>query len=281
MEGNGMMLKRVAMNGFRSVERAVLEDCGTFNVLIGKNNAGKSNALSAIASFFEGIAEGRVVSEEPAIGSEIDFFDKNVEKPIQIVMTFSLTLAERDVLIRDIVSEAPQVRHAIDGISPTLDMTITWMVTSRPKRFGYVSRIEITAAGSGDASAGESEQPIFVVTNEAAIELFEHASRSSRVTAELTALDRVARDLPEQWRHFTRESTTDRLPMRYFLDAVLRSERLNPTRTPELYSSIEKIFEESSNQDDVSVSLDSHRACCGLGLLAPWKRKPARPTRPT
>jgi len=88
-----MRLEAVGVKGFRSIETCKLEDCGSFNVMIGKNNSGKSNILSAIDAFFLGISTGEVVTIEPPLGKEIDFFRKRTEAPIEISLTFMLSLA--------------------------------------------------------------------------------------------------------------------------------------------------------------------------------------------
>ncbi len=43
-----MRIKAVKLSQFRSVANASMSECGGLNILIGKNNAGKSNLLSAI-----------------------------------------------------------------------------------------------------------------------------------------------------------------------------------------------------------------------------------------
>ena len=96
-----MKLENAIIKRFRSIEDAELANCGEFNVLIGKNNSGKSSALSAINAFFKCIKNGEVLTLSPNIGKEIDFFNKKTQLPIEINLIFSLALAERDVLIRD------------------------------------------------------------------------------------------------------------------------------------------------------------------------------------
>jgi AAA15 family ATPase/GTPase len=43
-----MRIQSLEVRRFRSIEKTVLTNCGGSNVLIGKNNAGKSNILSTI-----------------------------------------------------------------------------------------------------------------------------------------------------------------------------------------------------------------------------------------
>lgn len=47
-----MKLKNVRVMGFRSIDEVAIEEIGDLNVLIGKNNSGKSNLLISINSFF-------------------------------------------------------------------------------------------------------------------------------------------------------------------------------------------------------------------------------------
>ena len=72
---------------------------------------------------YEAMRTLRVVTLAPPIGQEIDFFEKRTDLPIEIALTFSLPLAERDALIRDIVTEAPQMKNAVDGLDPTLRLS--------------------------------------------------------------------------------------------------------------------------------------------------------------
>ena len=48
-----MRLESLRIDAFRSVHDAELTGCAAFNVLIGKNNSGKSNILSALNLLFE------------------------------------------------------------------------------------------------------------------------------------------------------------------------------------------------------------------------------------
>ena len=69
-----MKLESVVIENFRSIETAKLTKCNGFNVLIGKNNSGKSNILSAINAFFTCIRNGNFVRLNPPIGRDTDFF---------------------------------------------------------------------------------------------------------------------------------------------------------------------------------------------------------------
>src|ERR1700693_4606729 len=124
-----MYLETVSIKNYRSIEAVELSRFGGLNILIGKNNAGKSNILNAVYAVFTCIRGGRVVVPHPLISNELNFFSKNTSDPIEIRLEFSLALAERDILLRDIASEAPHVKNALDGLDPSLRLAITLRVT--------------------------------------------------------------------------------------------------------------------------------------------------------
>lgn len=47
-----MRLESFAIKNYRSIAEVNVEPCGDFNVLIGRNNSGKSNILASIEAFF-------------------------------------------------------------------------------------------------------------------------------------------------------------------------------------------------------------------------------------
>jgi predicted ATP-binding protein involved in virulence len=80
--GKPMYIEAISIKRFRSIREVELTNCGGLNVLIGKNNAGKSAILSAIEAFFISLGKCSVVNIAPAIGKEIDFFEKDTAQLI-------------------------------------------------------------------------------------------------------------------------------------------------------------------------------------------------------
>ena len=72
-----MRLESVSVKRYRSAENVELSNIGDLNVLIGKNNAGKSTILTAMRAFFLCLRGGSVVTLDPPIGSKaIDFEER-------------------------------------------------------------------------------------------------------------------------------------------------------------------------------------------------------------
>ena len=83
-----MKVEAIQIKHFRSVSCCELTLCGGFNVLIGKNNSGKSNILSAINAFFLAVNEGGVICLDPPINQNVDFHHKDLGTPIEDALTF-------------------------------------------------------------------------------------------------------------------------------------------------------------------------------------------------
>ncbi len=249
-----MRLEVVSIKRFRSIEDIKLADCGDFNVLIGKNNSGKSNILSAIQTFFICIQNGDVITFEPHVDKEIDFFNRQpTQQPIEIVLTFLLSLAERDALIQDIASEAPQVRNAIEGIDPSLKLNVNVSITPAPtftsskSYFGYVSRVALVSV----INSSERERIILKIGEEAARELYGLRSRSRQLDNDVNILYRLPTFLDDDdWRVLQADPKAEGRPrtsLRSFLSRFTAFRSLTPEINEDLNRQIESIFKESSS----------------------------------
>jgi hypothetical protein len=94
--GEGAMkLSAIHIQNFRSVKNARIEDIGNFNVLIAKNNSGKSNILSATHAFFQILSNGSLVSSQPVIGNLSDFTQRLPTNTISLSAHFIPDLDSR------------------------------------------------------------------------------------------------------------------------------------------------------------------------------------------
>src|SRR6266568_2756000 len=137
-----MNLETVRIKRFRSIEEVSLEDVGQLNVLIGKNNSGKSNILLSIDSFFACIKGGNIVTSEAPIGADIDHFEKRTKDPTEIELSFSMDAQEREELVSDIVNVAPQMKNATDEITSAFRIVAS-IRTMRPPGRAFVSDLSL------------------------------------------------------------------------------------------------------------------------------------------
>lgn len=210
-----MQVERIQINNLRSISSCELTDCGGFNVLIGKNNSGKSNILSAINAFFLAVNDEAVIHLASPISKDVDFYNNNTEIPAEVILTFLMNESERSALIADIIKDYPQVANAVNGLDPESRLRVRVCFTLEPTAFAYVGRISLVPRDSVDLSTSDSENIILDTSPEAARQLlhnYQHYQSQQARTNELQALfqntDR------EDWQHMKARSSEDALPFR-------------------------------------------------------------------
>ncbi|MGA4728617.1 AAA family ATPase [Micromonospora taraxaci] len=148
-----MRLRSLDIENFRSIRKASFSGLGELNVLIGRNNAGKSAAMRAVGLFFSCITGQSPVNIQPKVRDHYDFHLGDKSRTINLSARFSLTLSERDSIIREIGQEYPQMQNAIEGISPSLVATVHLAISSDHLGIytSHVSRIDLRPDNSPNA----------------------------------------------------------------------------------------------------------------------------------
>ncbi|MFB9440139.1 AAA family ATPase [Streptomyces showdoensis] len=189
---------------FRSLRDAALDDCGSLNVLIGKNNSGKSNLLSAIKLFFEFFqSSGAVATISPGIFRLTDWHAKDSEHPIEIKVILELSDLELQVLVESISAEMPQVRNALSGDKLGNLAAVTLSFLRAEMQVGYISRI----AFGGDGPFEETV--IFAMSPEGALDIANNFSKAKNYSHEKSVLERVMARIPaEEWRMLSERATS-------------------------------------------------------------------------
>ena len=226
-------------------------------MLIGKNNSGKSNILAAIDAFFSTIRDGNIVTLDPPLGKEIDFFRKETGCPIEIRLTFSLSLAERDALIQNIIAEAPQLKTAVEGIDPSLRLVISVTFTSRQVRIGYVSSISLQAAQRTADTRPQAERVVLSVADAAAKELYQQLSLFLRKRRDAQAARELQSGIDsDDWsriRELIKREGPERMPFRLAARRFAPFEQLST----EVRGVVERTLVESSSVKDFSDALQA------------------------
>lgn len=247
-----MKLKDVRIKRFHSVADGELENCGNLNVLIGKNNSGKSNLLSAIHAFFVCLQDGNLVSLKPPIGQQIDFYQKEVKLPIELNLTFSMSLAERDALVRDIVTEAPQMKNAVDGIDPALLLSATMHIYPAPRQFAVINRITLVPASVDSIQGSSAKLTLLEVNYEAATELYNNLSNAAQQSADEQTIRQIWQEFgTDDWR-MLKDREPSYIPKRQIFRRYIGS-----NGNPEILEIIESILRDSTSYDEFKRTLES------------------------
>lgn len=221
-----MKIENIEIQRFRSIEKCELSQCGGFNVLIGKNNSGKSNILSAIELFFSCI-DDQVVTLSPKFGETQDFFKLDTKSPIEIKMVFALEDSERNTLMKDIVTEAQQLKNVVDGIDPSLKLSITVNIIKPnnafafPEHFGFIKKLAL--GDSSSISRGIGERLIFGMSADSANELYDSLSDAVLLERRIGKMIEFLEDMKRIGSRWFKAEPVDRhiLLERYINDTAL------------------------------------------------------------
>lgn len=189
-----MRLQTLRIANFRSINAASLEGCGNLNVLIGKNNSGKSNILTAIKFFFDFFkSEGNVATISPGVRRITDFHERMLDSAVNITGTLHLRKEEMDDLKEGIATEAPQVRNALFSSDRGTDITIQLTFLQEPIPVGYISSIVF---GSDIA---ENTSIIFAMGSDSAVEVARRMHQSTAAFSQIDAIEALSHRLDSEY----------------------------------------------------------------------------------
>ncbi len=117
MEASHAGIRSLQVRGFRSVANSGLDKCGPLNILIGKNNAGKSNVLGAIELVLLHLKEGKISGSWPVHRRpKAEFTDSDDAMPLRIGVEFDLSSEINNELRARLTKEAPHLERSIELI---------------------------------------------------------------------------------------------------------------------------------------------------------------------
>jgi putative ATP-dependent endonuclease of the OLD family len=91
-----MILKSIDIRNYRSLESVKLDNLQQFNVLIGRNNAGKSSVFQALYDLIRTF-QSRNISPD-------DLTDRDNRRALEINLTFTPRLKERKEFINELIA---------------------------------------------------------------------------------------------------------------------------------------------------------------------------------
>ena len=180
-----------------------------------------------------------MILESAELGSMLDFYKRNINNPIEIQVIFSLNISERDEFIRDIVSEVPEMRHAVEGLDPALLLSVTVRVRAQTTAHDpllYVSKIALVTHRSLSTGDDGRSRVILEITDDAATELRGHRQASQRFRGKAITLQRfIERFDADDWTRLSGREGGGGAPIRYFLRELAGS----PAEARELQQLVE------------------------------------------
>jgi putative ATP-dependent endonuclease of the OLD family len=182
-----MQLESLEIENFRSIEHVRLPSLGRLNVLIGKNNSGKSNTLSAVEAFFSFFALQAVATADLPFGKRRDFFRQEVaRKKIRITGCLQLTAKEQETFWNRLAQDFTEMKISPPDAQPKLWVTIEIVPTSPPICF-----LQSISVRDAQADATAVRRPLFEISATGA-----HAVHQAKISRdEIQRKSRQARQL--------------------------------------------------------------------------------------
>ncbi|MGB9281833.1 MAG: AAA family ATPase, partial [Pseudonocardiaceae bacterium] len=173
----------------RSVKQQELTACGNFNVLIGKNNSGKSNILLAIAKFFVFLSRDSLATSDSTFRSDDDYFERNTSEVIRVRATINVGEEILQAVFADIGGEFPQVQQALPETGP-LDYLIVEVDFQRsPSNLDFLQSVYYQACDPVSGEPKGKSRMLIEVSNDAAAELAARERENLMLSTDIRTLE--------------------------------------------------------------------------------------------
>ena len=246
-----MKVEAIQIKNFRSIADCELNNCSGFNVLIGKNNSGKSNILAAVNAFFSVAREGAIISLSPTIGRGVDFHNNNPLRPAEVALTFLMSDEERKELVDNIVREFPQMTNPINSLNPNSRLRVRMSFYFQPHIYACVSGISLVSPNGTQEPSFDPSTVILEINEDTAIKFYEKYRQYQRAETRVSKLKETLLNIDiDDWTRMKRDSSEDASSLRR---SPLFSRRLAVDQAD--VHMIETIMQESDSFDEFRSSL--------------------------
>lgn len=235
-------------SNYRSLGKINIRNCSGLNAFIGKNNAGKSNILSAITTFFLIVRNGVVnVEWEPDQPQYVHH--KSSQNSPFIRLVFELDETEMNSLCEWLSTDVPQMNHAIEHLpNKGHQLLIEVSLDMKGQRlFGFVSRISVGRLDETKEIRLTNETVLFIADRKSGDAMFDRASRRLQIMKNIEDLTRIENTTHSEdykaWKTPDAAPSYRRRPLRMLADA------------PGIAESVFQAFEESKTHSEFLSSV--------------------------
>lgn len=186
------IIKNIFIRNFRSLERAAIVGCGPLNVLIGKNNAGKSSALVAIPTLFEHLSTGRIVSSWKAERYSEQFTHRERDRVLQFGVELALGEGARAALCDQLRSTAPNLAKSIDQLNA--ETSVSFILRNEYDgrlAYQYLESISVGAIDNSSNLLAPASTVLLATPKASARQLFQNYQSSEALRQKIAAIKRL------------------------------------------------------------------------------------------
>src|SRR5713101_6492665 len=202
-----MALRAAHIKHYRSIQATSVSPCAEFNVLIGKNNAGKSNILSAIELVFLHLQTGRVSGPLRVSRPQECFTDRDDTTSFQIGIEFDLPTETNEGLRKQLVKEAAHLERAVEQIKQ--HNTVYFVLegaSERNQSYLFVQYIGIGRLRSEGNNFVYDGIKLLSLTSGVAFELYKNVTSADSLRSDVRTIEEIR--------------SGSNVPLRYVFDQV-------------------------------------------------------------
>lgn len=195
-----MFIKSVHFHNFRGLKNTDLVGCSALNILIGRNNSGKSSALSGLDFALRHLSGERISTKWDALRrGEDKVIRRYTEAPFEVGLVFEMSQELAESLCEDIAAETNGLEVAIEQLKAfsTCAVVVSGAVHDG-KPFRFTKELGLGAVKRATNGLSVDGRAISSIPFEAAVELLQKELSSASFQDDLRNLEKVRVDFFER-----------------------------------------------------------------------------------
>jgi putative ATP-dependent endonuclease of OLD family len=196
-----MKVLSVHIRRFRSIENGEMTNCGGLNVLIGKNNSGKSNLLSTVDTAQRHLNRGSLAGPWDTKRPQDEFTNRATTQPVQIGLEYELAPDLNDQLRELLQKESPHLEKSIEQLKgkDKLSIIIAGLPVAtdgarNPKAFLFVETIAVGSIVPTGENLETDGIRLLKVSSIVASQLFRIHQEAESLRADVQSMDRLLQE---------------------------------------------------------------------------------------
>lgn len=215
------IIKNLHVSNFRGLESGAINDCGPLNILIGKNNAGKSSLLAAIPILFAHLAEGGISATWTAPRPKEEFTHRETHRSLQLGIELRPTKIQKDELCKELYAIAPHLDKGIESVreEESISFIFRFILEDGRTPYQYIESISFGAISIESGALVPNSRLLLQTPKEAAEELHDNFLRIEELESGIRIMGKAFEQEIVPWEHFFDEKK--RYPTHYLVDSIV------------------------------------------------------------
>jgi putative ATP-dependent endonuclease of OLD family len=215
-----MKIRSIHVRNYRSIQSSSVENCGDLNILIGKNNAGKSSFLSTIELML-GHLQGESIAGSWDVDRPVDqFTHRKTDADAQVAIEFELPNSINSGLRKLLAGDAAHLERSVQQLEG--ETSIIFVLNAAfdgNVAYLYLSRIVIGTIRSPESDILTQGVTLLAVPADVAAEMYLNQIAAKQLRTDAAGLDKVLENTSLLPPYFDENRNKD-LPFRYVIERI-------------------------------------------------------------